>query len=68
MSKAEDLGAYYRLPSDNRELNYEKYFTEGESIVPSIDSYNSQNTKRLCVDELKDILINLDFIKRELSQ
>ena len=67
MSKAEDLGAYYRLPSDNRELNYEKYFTEGESSVSSIDSYNSQNTKRLCVDELKDILINLDFIKKELS-
>ena len=67
MAKAEDLGNYYRIPSDNRNLNYDKFFTIGESQVSDFDSYTSHNTERLSLDQVKDILLKLDFIKQELE-
>ena len=63
MSRAEDLGKYYRVPSDNRDLNYDKYFTMGKSDLSRFDSYTSHNTKRLTLQEVKDLLLNLDYIK-----
>ena len=67
MSKAEDLGNYYRVPSDNRDLNYAKYFTEGQSDLSKFESYTSHNTGRLSLSEVKNLLLNLDYIKNELK-
>ena len=67
MAKAEDLGKYYRIPSDNRNLNYDKFFTIGESQVSDFDSYTSHNTERLSLEQVKDILLKLDFIKQQLE-
>ena len=67
MSKAEDLGKYYRIPSDNRDLNYDNFFTQGESQVSEFDSYTSHNTERLSLDQVKEILLKLDFIKKQLK-
>ena len=66
MSKAKDLGKYYKIPSDSRDLNYDKFFIKGRSKVSNFDPYTSHNTKRLNVEELK-ILLNLDYIKDELA-
>ncbi len=67
MAKAEDMENYYRIPADNRDLNYNKYFIEGETIISDFDDYTSHNTKRLNVSEIKDLLLKLDFIKEELN-
>ena len=67
MSKAEDLGKYYRIPSDNRDLNYDKFFTLGESEVSEFNSYTSHNTERLSLQQVKDLLLELDFIKHHLK-
>ena len=67
MAKAEDLGEYYRIPADSRDLNYDKYFIEGENEITSGLEYTSENTKRLNVPEIKDLLLGLDFIKKELE-
>lgn len=67
MSKAETMEQYYRVPMDDRDLNYNKYFSEGEISVSSIDDYTSHNTKRLNVQEVKDLLSKLDFIKESLN-
>lgn len=66
MVKAEDLGVYYRIIPDDRDLNYSKYFTEGSEEIASIADYNSHNTKRLNLDEIKALLLSLDIIKNEL--
>jgi UDP-N-acetylglucosamine 4,6-dehydratase len=66
MAKAEDLGEYYRIPADNRDLNYAQYFTEGEEKVSELDDYTSHNTRRLDVEQVKELLLKLDFIKEEL--
>jgi len=66
MVKAEDLGSYYRIPADTRDLNYEKYFSEGEEKVSLVEEYNSHNTHRLNIEETKKILLNLEYIKEEL--
>ncbi|WP_306534125.1 nucleoside-diphosphate sugar epimerase/dehydratase [Geobacter sp.] len=65
--KAQDLGGYYRIVPDDRDLNYGKYFTEGEEKVSQIEDYNSHNTRRLNVDEIKQLLLKLDYINEELS-
>ena len=67
MSKAEDLGNYFRVPSDNRDLNYAKYYTEGKSDLSKFESYTSHNTGRLSLTEVKNLLLNLDYIKNELK-
>jgi len=67
MGKAEDLGGYYRVPADVRDLNYSKYFSEGEKEQESIDDYNSNNTHRLNLEETKELLLNLDYVQQELK-
>lgn len=67
MAKAEDMGEYYRIPADNRDLNYAQFFSEGEERIAEFDDYTSHNTKRLDVEQIKDRLLKLDFIQDELS-
>jgi UDP-N-acetylglucosamine 4,6-dehydratase len=65
MSKAEDLGKFYRIPADFRDLNYTKYLKEDGPKLNS-DEYNSHNTSRLSKDELKKLLLTLDYVQEEL--
>lgn len=65
-SKAIDLGDYYRIPADTRDLNYSKYFEEGNAKISNYDEYNSHNTYRLKKEELKNLLLNLDYVKKQL--
>ncbi len=67
MAKAKDMGGYYRIPADNRDLNYAKYFSEGEEEISHQDDYTSHNTVRLNVEQVKALLLKLDFIKGELN-
>ncbi len=67
MVKAEDLKDYYRIPADNRDLNYEKYFSDGEEDVSKIEDYHSHNTHRLDVEGTKKLLLKLDFIRQEVG-
>ena len=62
MSKAQDLNEYYRIPCDNRDLNYDKYFIEGEEKISSFEDYHSHNTKVLDVQEMNDLLLKLDIV------
>ncbi len=66
MAKAEDFGGYYRIPADNRDLNYAQYFSEGEEKISLLDDYTSHNTERLNVEQIKALLLKLDFIQEEL--
>lgn len=66
MAKAEDMGGYYRIPADNRDLNYAQYFSEGEEKLSHLDDYTSHNTNRLTVEQIKQLLLKLDYIKEEL--
>ena len=66
MARAEDLGNYYRVPVDARDLNYNKYFVEGERGVSDLQDYTSHNTKRLDVSEIKNLLLKLDYIRDAL--
>ncbi|WP_217511437.1 nucleoside-diphosphate sugar epimerase/dehydratase [Vibrio metschnikovii] len=63
MFVAQDQGNYYRVPADNRDLNYSKYFEEGQKDLSSVVDYNSHNTDRLDVDGMKQLLRKLDFIR-----
>jgi UDP-N-acetylglucosamine 4,6-dehydratase len=67
MAKAEDMDRYYRIPADNRDLNYKKYFVEGETHISELDDYTSHNTERLDVPGIKELLLNLDYIKGQLN-
>ena len=67
MAHAEDMGNYYRIPADNRDLNYAKYFSEGNQNVSVAEDYTSHNTHRLNVEEIKQLLLSLDFIREELN-
>ncbi|MBP5095735.1 polysaccharide biosynthesis protein, partial [Pseudomonas protegens] len=67
MAKAEDMGRYYRIPADNRDLNYKKYFVEGEQRISELDDYTSHNTSRLDVPGIKELLLKLDYIKEQLD-
>jgi UDP-glucose 4-epimerase len=66
MAKAEDLGGYYRIPADTRDLNYNKFFTEGESSVSVAEEYTSHNTQRLDVEETKALLLKLRTIREDV--
>ena len=68
MLKAEDMGDFYRIPSDNRNLNYERYFSEGEEDVSKIDDYHSHNTFRLNVEQTMQLLMKLEFIRRDVEE
>lgn len=67
MAKAEDFGGYYRIPADNRDLNYAQYFSEGEENISQQDDYTSHNTVRLNVEQIKTLLLKLDYIQEELN-
>jgi UDP-N-acetylglucosamine 4,6-dehydratase/5-epimerase len=67
MAKAEDMGRYYRIPSDNRDLNYKKYFVEGEEKISEFEDYTSHNTERLNISQIKDLLSKLEYIQEELN-
>jgi len=67
MVRVEDADRYFRIPSDSRDLNYDKYFVEGEPKVAESDDYNSHNTKRLSVAELKEVLSGLDVVREAMN-
>jgi UDP-N-acetylglucosamine 4,6-dehydratase len=66
MVKAEDMGNFYRIPADNRDLNYAKYFSEGAEDVALVNDYHSHNTEQLSVDGIKNLLSNLPLIQNEV--
>lgn len=67
MAKAEDMGAYYRIPCDTRDLNYDKFFVEGNEKMSEIEDYHSHNTARLDVEGMKQLLLKLDMIRTDLQ-
>ena len=66
MVKAIDMGYYYRIPADNRDLNYGKYFSEGEEHVSKVEEYHSHNTKRLDIEGTKKLLLKLPLIRKDI--
>lgn len=68
MAKAEDMGGYYRIPCDDRDLNYDKYFSEGQEKVSKLEDYHSHNTQRLDIEGMKELLLKLDIIQNDLNQ
>jgi UDP-glucose 4-epimerase len=66
-ARAYDEGDYYRVPADVRDLNYSKYFTEGDSASSTIDDYTSHNTERLNVDQVIDVLRKLEYVSKRIS-
>jgi UDP-glucose 4-epimerase len=66
MVRAEDLGGYYRVPADNRDLNYSRYFNDGDECLTQAEEYHSHNTERLDVEGTKELLLKLDFIRQDL--
>ncbi|MFR2510409.1 polysaccharide biosynthesis protein [Odoribacter laneus] len=68
MAKAEDMGNYYRIPCDTRDLNYDKFFIEGQQKVSQIEDYHSHNTRRLDVEGMKELLLKLQFIREDLNK
>jgi UDP-N-acetylglucosamine 4,6-dehydratase len=66
MQKAEDMGDFYRIPADNRDLNYAQYFSEGKEDVSTIEDYHSHNTEQLGVEGMKKLLMQLPLIKKEV--
>ncbi len=66
MARVQDTERYYRIPADNRDLNYAMYFTEGQREISTLDDYTSHNTERLSVAGVKTLLLKLDFIQRHL--
>ncbi len=67
MARAENTGRYYRIPADNRELSYAKYFVEGDLKMNAIEDYTSHNTEQLAVEDVKSLLLSLDLIQEELN-
>ena len=68
MVRAVDMGDYYRIPADNRDLNYSKYFEEGEDVITQATEYHSHNTRRLDEEELREMLLNLREIQEDLKE
>lgn len=66
MIKAEDLGDYYRIPADNRDLNYEQYFSEGMPELQNLNEYHSHNTDILNIEEMKKLLLKLPLIRKDI--
>jgi len=67
MAKAEDMGRYYRVPADNRDLNYDKFIVEGQLDANDIDDYTSHNTERLNVEQIKKLLLTLPYVQEEVK-
>lgn len=68
MAKAIDLPGFFQIPADNRDLNYAQYFEKGEQSVSDIEDYNSHNTERLSVNEVKELLLALPLVKEEIEK
>jgi UDP-glucose 4-epimerase len=68
MARAQDLGDYFRIPADSRDLNYDKYFVQGQKDMAQIDDYTSHNTRRLNISEVKEVLMKLDLIREAVSR
>src|SRR5690606_36290537 len=66
MLKAEDMGEFYRIPADNRDLNYNQYFSEGEEDISQVEDYHSHNTKQENVENIKELLSQLPLIRKEV--
>lgn len=66
MAKSKDMGSYYCIPCDGRDLNYDKYFVEGEENVSKFEDYHSHNTYRLTEDEMKTLLLKLDIVSSDM--
>ena len=64
---AKDMGGFYRVPADKRDLNYDKYFVEGDQKLSSEDEYNSHNTERLNIEQIKEKLLQLDYVREQLE-
>ena len=67
MAKAIEMGNYYRIPCDTRDLNYDKYFTEGKGTLTTVEDYHSHNTRRLDVEGMKEQLLRLRFVQADLG-
>lgn len=67
MAHAVDMGVYYRIAADNRDLNYDKFFSEGEANISKLHDYTSHNTRRLDVEQIKSLLLSLSCVKAELD-
>ena len=68
MAKAEDMGDYYRIPADNRDLNYDKFFVEGDEKISEIEEYHSHNTARVDVEGMKKLLLKLDVVQETMPK
>lgn len=66
MFKAEDMGNYFRIPADSRDLNYDKFFIEGEEDISKVEDYHSHNTRRLNVEEMKELLLKLPEVREDV--
>ena len=64
---AKDMGNFFVVPSDKRDLNYDKYFVDGDTKLSVEEEYNSNNTERLGIEMIKEKLLSLDFVKKELE-
>ena len=68
IAKAHDMGAYYRVPADNRDLNYDTFILDGQIAVNQTDDYTSHNTQRLNIEQVKELLLTLDYVRSELGR
>jgi UDP-glucose 4-epimerase len=68
IAKAHDMGDYYRVPADNRDLNYDKFILDGQIAVNQTDDYTSHNTQRLNIEQVKELLLTLDYVRTELGR
>ncbi|MDX9748160.1 MAG: polysaccharide biosynthesis protein [Paludibacter sp.] len=68
MAKSIDMGNYFRIPADTRDLNYDKYFVEGEEELSHIEDYHSHNTARLDVEGMKELLLKLDLVRKDVMK
>ncbi|MEG0775056.1 polysaccharide biosynthesis protein [Clostridium sp.] len=64
---ADDMGGFFRVPADKRELNYDKYFVDGDQKLSGVEDYNSNNTNLLTIEQIKEKLLSLDYIRKELG-
>ena len=67
MLRSIDMGNYFRIPCDTRDLNYDKFFTEGDDEISRTEEYHSHNTRRLDVEGMKKLLLKLNFIREDLG-
>lgn len=67
-ARSEDMDNYFRVPADTRDLNYAGYLEEGKEEITESKEYNSRNTHQLSIEEIKEILLQLDYVKEELKR